>query len=52
MINKITTLRLATPITDADIQSHIDVQNNDGWQLISVIDMIGFYRFFWSKENS
>jgi hypothetical protein len=51
MLNKVTTLRLSSPITDSNIQDHIDEQNADGWQLVFVMDMIGWYRFFWSKPS-
>ena len=50
MLNKITTLRLPSVTTDDDVQSHIDAQNSEGWHLISVVDMGGWYRFFWAKE--
>ena len=51
MINKVTELRPPSGgLKVEDIQIHIDAQNADGWELISVIDMIGWYRFFWAKE--
>lgn len=51
-INKITRLFPApgSTITDTDIQSHLDEQNADGWELVTVVDFIGWYRFFWSKS--
>lgn len=49
MINKVTTLRVPTGITDEDIQAHIDEQNGDGWELVAVDNLVGWYRFFWQK---
>lgn len=50
IINKVTTLRLPETLTDAEIQSHIDEQNTDGWNLICLDNLVGWYRFFWAKE--
>lgn len=52
IINKVTELR---PINGSDmpithIQSHIDDMNADGYQLIGIDNLIGWYRFFWSKS--
>lgn len=51
--NKITRLFPipGSTISDADIQAHIDAQNSEGYYLITVIDFIGWYRFFWAKES-
>lgn len=51
-INKVTTLSPAggTPITDEQIQGHLDEQNGDGWHLVGVDNLMGWYRFFWAKE--
>lgn len=51
MINKITTLRAPNILTDEAIQAHIDVQNADGWYLVCLDNMVGWYRFFWVKES-
>lgn len=48
-INKVTKLYSAT-LSEEVIQSHLDSQNTDGWRLISVIDVKGWYRFFWAKD--
>lgn len=48
-INKITTLRISRSVTDEDIQTHFDEQNADGFELIAVDNLIGWYRFFWEK---
>lgn len=49
MINKVTTLRLPEILTDEQIQDHIDEQNLDGWYLVCVDNLVGWYRFFWAK---
>lgn len=51
-INKVTTLRLPQNVTDTDIQAHFDEQNANGWELVAVDNLIGWYRFFWSKVVS
>lgn len=53
MINKITTLypTPGTVISNSDIQEHFDELNADGWQLIAVDNLIGWYRFFWEKVS-
>jgi hypothetical protein len=48
-INKVTKLYDAN-ICEELIQEHIDIQNNDGWYLISVDSIRGWYRFFWAKD--
>lgn len=50
-LNKVTTLRKPTTLTDEEIQEHIDEQNADGWALIALDNLVGWYRFFWSKET-
>lgn len=49
ILNKVTTLRSPQQLTDEDIQSHIDEQNSAGWNLIALDNLVGWYRFFWSK---
>lgn len=49
IINKVTTLRTSTSLDDATIQQHIDAQNTDGWYLVAVDNLVGWYRFFWAK---
>lgn len=39
------------PISDEDIQNHLDSMNTDGWNLIVVENFYGWYRFFWEKIN-
>lgn len=48
-INKVTTLRVSDQLTDELIQSHLDAQNADGWYLITLDNLVGWYRFFWEK---
>jgi hypothetical protein len=51
MVNKITKLYQAgVTLSDETIQSHMDEQNSEGWHLISVDNLGGWYRFFWAKE--
>ncbi len=52
-INKVTKLfpSPGTTISEDMIQDHIDAQNADGYYLIAVVDLIGWYRFFWAKEQ-
>lgn len=51
-LNKITKLYNAgTPLTECAIQTHIDVMNADGWELVYPENMGGWYRFYWSKES-
>lgn len=49
-INKVTKVFSAN-ITEVEIQAHIDTQNNDGWRLIGVDNLVGWYRFFWAKDT-
>lgn len=37
-------------LTEAFIQTHIDAQNLDGWYLVGVDNLVGWYRFFWAKQ--
>jgi hypothetical protein len=52
IINKVTTLAPinGVPLTDAIIQSHFDEQNADGYFLVGIDNLVGWYRFFWAKE--
>lgn len=50
IINKITTLRLPQMLTDAEIQAHFDELNVDGWYLVGIDNLVGWYRFFWAKN--
>lgn len=49
--NKITTLRSPQQLTDAEIQAHLDELNADGYFLIAVDNLVGWYRFFWVKMD-
>lgn len=49
-LNKITTLRSPQLLTDQEIQAHFDELNADGWKLIGVDNLVGWYRFFWAKD--
>ncbi len=49
IINKVTTLRKSAVLSDEDIQAHIDIQNADGWYIICLDNLTGWYRFFWAK---
>lgn len=48
IINKVTSLRVLS-LTDEIVQSHFDEQNQDGWHLVAVDNLVGWYRFFWQK---
>lgn len=50
-INKVTRLFSSTVLTEAEIQAHFDEQNADGWYLIAVDNLVGWYRFFWAKNE-
>lgn len=52
IINKITKLfpNPGNSLTEIDIQTHIDEQNSNGYYLIAIDNLIGWYRFFWAKE--
>lgn len=47
--NKVTTLRFPQVLTDDQIQAHLDEQNDLGFYLIGVDNLVGWYRFFWAK---
>lgn len=49
--NKITTLRVASTLTQEEIQAHLDEMNAQGYYLICLDNLIGWYRFFWAKES-
>lgn len=49
IINKVTSLRKSQNLIDEDIQTHIDEQNSDGYYLIGIDNLVGWYRFFWEK---
>lgn len=48
IINKVTSIRTAQ-LTDVEIQTHIDEQNELGYNLIAIDNLVGWYRFFWAK---
>lgn len=50
-INKVTKLYQPSALTEDKIQEHINEQNSDGWNLVAVDNVIGWYRFFWEKEE-
>lgn len=52
-INKVTTLSPVNgaPVSDAIIQAHIDAMNTDGWRLVGAIGLIGWFKFFWAKDE-
>lgn len=51
VINKVTKLYPESnqTLNDETIQDHLDEMNSAGWNLVSVVDFIGWYRFFWAK---
>lgn len=49
-INKVTTLRSSQMLTDEEIQTHLDELNADGFHLIGLDNLVGWYRFFWAKD--
>jgi hypothetical protein len=53
-INKVTKLRSKKSgcvLDEQEIQDHLDIHNQDGWYLVGVDNLIGWYRFFWSKQS-
>lgn len=52
MLNKVTSLRSPNQLTDEEIQAHFDTMNADGWDLVAVDNLVGWYRFFWKKGVS
>jgi hypothetical protein len=48
--NKVTTLRVSQQLTDEQIQAHLDSLNADGYYLVAVDNLVGWYRLFWEKE--
>lgn len=50
IVNKVTTFRTSNIMTNEEIQSHINEQNLDGWYLITLDNLVGWYRFFWGKN--
>lgn len=53
MLNKVTKLYPSggQPLTEEAIQAHMDEQNADGWALVCIDSLVGWYRFFWSKAG-
>lgn len=51
IINKVTKLfpENGSCLSEECIQNHIDTQNEDGWNLVAVDNLVGWYRFFWAK---
>jgi len=55
IVNKITTLRSSTVgsvLSEQEIQDHLSSMNSDGWRLVVLDNLVGWYRFFWEKEAS
>jgi len=52
-INKVTKLYppVGGTMSDEIIQDHFDEQNADGWYLVGVDNLVGWYRFFWAKDE-
>ena len=50
-INKVTSLfpSAGSTVNEAMIQTHIDEQNAQGYYLIGIDNLVGWYRFFWAK---
>lgn len=51
VVNKVTKLFVSNSagMNESTIQTHFDEQNADGWYLINVDNLVGWYRFFWAK---
>ena len=51
IINKVTKLfpESGATLTEEFIQAHIDALNSDGYYLVGVDNLGGWYRFFWAK---
>lgn len=54
MLNKVTKLypQAGGLIDEASIQAHFDEQNAEGWSLVAVDNLVGWYRFFWQKAGT
>lgn len=52
IINKVTKLfpSSSSALNEELIQQHINEQNADGYYLIAIDNLVGWYRFFWAKE--
>jgi hypothetical protein len=52
-MNKVTKLfpEAGATLNEEAIQAHLDAQNGDGWQLVCLDNMTGWYRFFWFKQE-
>lgn len=50
-VNKVTSLRSSNTLTDEQIQAHMDENNSQGWYLIGLDNLVGWYRFFWAKDT-
>lgn len=48
-INKVTKV-FGSGLTEDQIQIHFDEQNTEGWYLVGVDNLVGWYRFFWAKN--
>jgi len=51
-INKVTQFRSknsGSVMDEEEIQAHFDELNADGWFLVGVDNLVGWYRFFWAK---
>lgn len=49
IVNKVTQFRSVSITTLEEIQNHLDEINEDGWELVGVDNIGGWYRFFWKK---
>lgn len=49
-INKITTLYKSSTLTELQIQDHLDELNIQGYSLVAIDNLAGWYRFFWEKQ--
>lgn len=54
IVNKVTKLfpSSGNTLDEAAIQAHFDELNADGYYLVGVDNLVGWYRFFWEKEVS
>lgn len=50
--NIVTSLRNSQNLTTEDIQAHLDAQNALGYHLVGIDNLVGWYRFFWAKDEA
>lgn len=51
VINKITRVYpdAGQTVSDEQVQAHLDEMNTAGWEIVAVIELVGWFRIFWKK---